>query len=152
MLTYEQQKKAFLKLISILNKYSVDENMRKNVPQWDSVMGVSGFPSKLTVCIEYTDIKNSNIDLIFYLDDYGEWSKVEIMNIDIHKAYQRKGLGRKFVEQTIAIAKLIGAKKIYGDVLEREDYSSADFYEKCGFEIVGGDFHKIFRMDINENF
>lgn len=146
-MTYEMQKEHFLKVISSLNEYRVDDNMKMVVPQWDEKTGVIGFPNKISVDIEYTDIGSSGMSLNLLLNKCGEW-KIEILSLDICHRCQRKGLGRRLIEHTKSIAKMIGAKTIYGDVFEREGYSSAGFYEKCGFEIKGDDTHRVFRMEV----
>lgn len=135
MLTYEQQESAYLSLIQKLKDYDFDTDIDVCIEEWDSHRGVKGFPHNYNLDIKYKYYEKSSIDLIFNLDDEGQWSKVEIMNLDIDSKYQRTGLGRRLIEITVALSKEIGVTKIYGHALDNEYNSSVGFYEKCGFEI-----------------
>lgn len=147
MLSYGQQETAYLRLINILNEYSFENDVEAKIEQWDQRTGVAGFPIKYSLNIKYKNIPKSEIDLIFYLDEAGEWSKVEILKMDIEDSFQRKGLGRRLINYTIELAKKIRAKKIFGDILEKPGYSSAGFYEKCGFKIRESSRSRIFNLN-----
>ena len=148
MLDYNQQKKAFLELIEKLNNYTFESDFDVKFPQWKSETGVTGFPNKYKLNIKYKNDSNSNIELDIHLDQKGNWSSIEIVNIDINEKNQSKGLGRRLINLTINLAKTVGATKIYGIALETSNYSSVEFYEKCGFEIKEKSNIKEFYMNI----
>lgn len=147
MLDFNQQKSKYLWLIETLKTYKFDTNIVAEIAEWDDRKGIEGFPNTYSFCIEYNDIPDSNIDLIFHLNQEGVWSKVEIMNIDISGNYQLKGRGRRLIEHTISIAKMIGVKRIYGYALEKNGYSSVGFYKKCGFEICENSIQRKFYIE-----
>lgn len=148
MLSYEQQESAFFSLIDLFNAHVFGDDMEAKIEQWDPRTGTTGFPNTYSLRIKYSQIPGSSIDLSFYLDKNGTWSKVEIVSMDIDERYRRMGYGRRLVNHTIQLSKRIGARKIYGMVLDKPGYSSAEFYEKCGFTINNGSVARVFYMDI----
>ena len=119
MLDFNQQKSRYLWLIEVLQNYKLEKSFTAKITEWNEQNGVVGFPSKYSLCIEYRDIPKSNMDLIFYLDQDGNWSKVEILNIDVAEIYRHQGFGSRLIKQAINIAKVVGAKRIRGDALEK---------------------------------
>lgn len=151
MLDFNQQKSRYLWLIGILQNYNFGTNFATKIDEWDDQNGVTGFPRRYSLFIEYNDIPKSNMDLIFYIDQDGNWSKVEILNIDVAENYRHQGFGRRLIKQAINIAKVVGAKRIYGDALEKNGYSSVGFYKKCGFEISEDSIPRKFYMENIQN-
>ena len=151
MLDFNQQKSRYLWLIEVLQNYNLERSFTAKITEWNEQKGVVGFPSKYSLYIEYKDIPKSNMDLIFYLDQDGDWSKVEILNIDIAETYRHQGFGRELIKQAINIAKVVGAKRICGEALEKNGYSSVGFYKKCGFEISEDSIPRKFYMENIQN-
>lgn len=149
MIDYNEQKSKYLWLIQNLKNYNFETNIVAKITDWDAQTGVTGFPNAYSLRLEYKDIPESNMDLIFYLDQDGMWSRVEIMSIDITERKRLQGLGRRLINYAINIAKEIGAKRIFGDVLDQNDYSSAGFYKKCGFEVYENSKPRTFCMDLH---
>ncbi len=149
MIDYNEQKSKYLWLIQSLKNYNFETDIVAKITEWDVRTGAAGFPNTYSLRIEYKDIPKSNMDLIFYLDQDGAWSRVEIMSIDITERKLLRGLGRRLINHAINIAKEIGAKRIFGDILDQNDYSSAGFYKKCGFEVCENSKPRTFYMDLH---
>ena len=122
MMDYNRQKAKYLWLIEQLKNYNFETDIIMNIIEWDVQKGVIGFPNTYSLFIEYRDVPKSNIDLKFYLDQDGIWSNVEIIKIDIEERYQHHGFGRRLIIHTINIAKLVGVKRISGDILDKNNY------------------------------
>ena len=151
MLDFNQQKSRYLWLIEVLQNYKLEGSFTAKIAEWNEQNGVVGFPSKYSLCIEYKDIPKSNMDLIFYLDQDGNWSKVEILNINVAEMYRHQGFGRGLINQAINIAKVVGTKRICGDALKKNGYSSVGFYKKCGFDISEDSKPRKFYMENIQN-
>lgn len=148
MIDYNEQKVKYLWLIQNLKNFNFETNIVAKITEWDDQKGVVGFPNMYSLHIEYKDAPESNMVLKLHLDQEGIWSKVEISSIDITKKNRLHGLGRRLINYAINIAKAVGAKTIFGVVLDQDNYSSAEFYKKCGFEICENSKPKTFHMNL----
>ena len=149
MLSYKQQEEAYKSLIQILKDFDFGDDLEACITEWNPNNAMYGFPHSYNLAIRYLNYGKSGIDLIFYLDGEGRWNKAEIMNMD--SKYQRTGLGRRLIELAIALSKAVGVKKIYGQALDNEYYSSVGFYQKCGFDIKKQDTITMFHMIISKS-
>ena len=124
MIDYNEQKGKYLWLIQNLKNFNFETNIVAKITECDDKKGVVGFPNMYSLHIEYKDAPESNMVLKLHLDQEGIWSKVEISSIDITKKNRLHGLGRRLINYAINIAKAVGAKTIFGVVLDQDNYSS----------------------------
>ena len=59
---------------------------------------------------------------------------VFLVDLMVHPAYQKQGLGKKIVHQAVKYSKSIGVQCVHVTFNQTEE----EFYRKCGFHIFGG--------------
>jgi GNAT superfamily N-acetyltransferase len=106
--------------------------------EWTEEKGCIGFPIKFSIEYKIED----KADVFIQLCNSSErtsFKSIEIVSIDTKPRFQNQGYGRRLLEQVEMIAKELHVF-IYGDILA----GAKTFYEKCGYEIKGGQFIKYF--------
>ena len=124
MIDYNEQKVRCLSLIQNLTNFNFETNTVAKITERDDQNRVVGFPYMYFLYIEYKDAPELYMVLKFHLDQDGISSKIEISSIDIAKKNRLHCLGRRLINYATNIDKEVGAKIIFGVVLDQDNYSS----------------------------
>lgn len=78
----------------------------------------------------------SEANLVAYLSLYHVQDEMEIVNLAVHPARQREGMGEKLLRQVMTQKERDGVQKIFLEV-RLGNFAAIALYEKCGFSPGG---------------